>query len=219
MALKFRAGVLALLVLAGCSNRTQRSDALSGKGFRVQMKEFGIRQAKVELHFTWFFGPRFPKPIRTIYFTDWDINSPQITDPKILEKIKESGLEDKMKLEGLAHVKGGAWLDLPGLPPFPAAAMVTVFDDASLVSKPGMYWRDDPNRTPLQRAIFSNDIADVLRLLSSGKINSRELNDGLFWACGADSTQILQALLRSGANVNVVSDKDKEHITPLMLRR
>jgi ankyrin repeat protein len=75
-----------------------------------------------------------------------------------------------------------------------------------------MYWRDDPNRTPLQQAILSNDIADVFRLLSSGRISSRELDDGLFWACGAASPQILQALVQSGANINTISD----HITPLI---
>jgi hypothetical protein len=112
------------------------------------MKQFGIRRAGVELHFTWLAGSTLPKPVREIYLTDYGFDAPQITSPKILEEIKESGLEDKLQKEALAHVKGGMWLDLPELSPFPAAASVSVFDDASRVSDPGMYWRDDPSRTP-----------------------------------------------------------------------
>jgi Ankyrin repeats (3 copies)/Ankyrin repeat len=221
MTLRLRVCALGLLVAIGCSNRTQRSEASSVSqattDFRAQMKEFGVKQARIELHFTFFLGPRFPRPVRSMYFTDYGLYATQVTDPQILTEIKNSGLEAKLKGEALAHAKGGAWLDLPSLLPFPAAAQVTVFDDAARASKPGMYTVDDPNRTPLQQAIFSNDEADVLRLLSSGKISTKELNDGLFWACGPDSPQILQALLRSGADVNAVYDHGKGHITPLMV--
>jgi hypothetical protein len=185
MALRSRVCVLVLLIAVGCSNKTKRSEhppvSPTATDFRAQMKQFGIRQAEVELHFTWVLGPTFPKPFREMYFTDYGFDAPQITDAKILGEIKESGLEDKLQAEALAHVKGGAWFDLPERPPFPAAASVSVFDDASRVSNPGMYWRDEPNRTPWQQALFSNDLADVIRMMASGKISTKELDEGLFW--------------------------------------
>jgi ankyrin repeat protein len=219
--LKFRVCILALLGAIGCSNKIERSEPSplnqATADFRAQMRQFGIKQARIELHFTWFLGPWFARPIRTIYFADYGLEATQVTDPEILKKLKGSGLEAKLKAEVLGHLRGGMWFEPPSLLPSSAAANVTVFDDAARASKPGMYWCDDPNRTPLQQAIFSNDIADVLRLLSSGKINSPELDDGLFWACGRVSPQILQALLQSGANVNAITDRNKEHITPLMV--
>ncbi len=217
MTFKLSACVLGLFIIAGCSNRAQTSDARSGKDFRVKMKEFGIRQADVELHFTWVLWPTFPKPVRQIYFTNYGLDSPQITDPKTLAEIKESGLEDQLKAEGLAHVKGGAWLDLPERPPFPAGASVSVFDDASRASNPGMYWRDDPSRTPWQQALFSNDLAAVLRMLATGKIGTKELAEGLHWGCATDRQQLLQILLKSGANVNAVEEHDNEQITTLLV--
>jgi ankyrin repeat protein len=217
MALKFRACALALLILTGCSGSRRRSDTNDDKNFRVQMREFGIRRAEVEVHFTWVLGPTSPEPVREIYLSNYGLDSPQITDPQILEEIKKSGLEDKLKVEGLAHVKGGAWLDLPETPPFPAAASVSVFDDASRVSNSGIYWRDDPNRTPWQQALFSNDLADILRMMASGQIGRKELDEGLFWGCASKRDQLLQILLKAGANVNSVQVHDKERITPLMV--
>jgi hypothetical protein len=217
MAFKLSACVLGLLIVAGCPNRLQTSDARSGKDLRAQMKEFGIRQAEVELHFTWVLGPTFPKPVREIYFTNYGLDSPQIKDPKVLAEIKESGLEDNLRVEGLAHVKGGAWFGLPERPPFPAAASVSEFDDASRVSNAGMYWRDDPNLTPCQQALFSNDLGDVLRMLASGKISTKELDEGLHWDCATEGDQLLQILLKSGANVNGVEERDNELITTLLL--
>jgi ankyrin repeat protein len=221
MPLNLRIFVLGLLAVFSSSINSQSSKSpqvgQAVTDFRSQMKQFGIKQSEVELHFTWFLGPRFPKTIRTLYFADYSLDAMQITDPEILKKIKDSGLEAELKTEALAHVRGGAWLDLPSILPFPAAVEVAVFDDAARASKPGMYWRDEPNRTPLQQAIFSNDAADVYRLLSAGGISAKELNDALFSACGPSNPQILQALLRSGANVNAVSDQAAGRITPLMV--
>lgn len=221
MTLKFRVCILALLGAFGCSNKTERLEpstvSQAAADFRAQMKQFGIKQARIEMHFTWLLGPWFPRPTRTTYFIDYDLKATQVTDLEILKAVKNSGLETKLKAEALDHVRGGIWFEPPSLLPSPAAANVTVFDDAARASRPVMYWHDDPNRTPLQQAIFSNDIADVLGLLSSGKISSPELDDGLFWASGPASPQILQALMQSGANVNAISDRNKEHITPLMV--
>jgi ankyrin repeat protein len=221
--LRLLACIIGVLLAVGCSNKPQDLEpsqiGQSTSDFRTQMKQFGIKQVGIELHFTWFLGPRFPRPIRVMYFSDdrLYVYATQFTDSELLKQIKDSGLEAKLKAEAIAHVKGGSWFEPQFLQPFPAATIVTVFDDASRLSKPVMYWRDDPNRTPLQQAIFFNDIADVLRLLSSGKLSSQELDDGLFWASGPERPQILEALLRSGANVNAVSEKGKEHITPLMV--
>ena len=189
----------------------------AGADFRTQLKLFGIKQAEVELHFTWVAGPTRPRPVRQMYFTDYGFDAPQITDAKTLAEIRESGLKDKLQTEALAHVSGGMWFDLPESPPFPAAASVSIFDDPSRPSNPGMYWRDDPNRTPLQQALFSNDLADVMRMLASGQLSQKELDEGLFWGGASHRPELMQLLLKAGANANAVEEKDGERTTPLLV--
>ena len=200
-------------------HRPEATPAGPAEDFRAQMKEFGIKQAEVEIHFTWMWivGPVFPKPVRQIYFTDYGFDAPQITDGHTLTEIADSGLKGKLQTEALAHVRGGMWFDLPELPPFPAAASVSIYDNASHASNPGMYWRDEPNRTPWQQALFSNDLADVMRMLASGQLSQKELDEGLFWGCSSHRSQLLQLLLKAGANVNAVEEKDGERITPLLV--
>ena len=218
-----RASVCALvLILAtafelGLDYRERTPVDPAGPHFRGQMRQFGIKQAEVELHFIWIAGPTRPRPVRQMYFTDYGLDAPQITDAGTLGEIRESGLKDKLETEALAHVKGGMWLDLPELPPFPAAASVSIYDDASRVSNPGMYWRDEPNRTPWQQALFSNDLADVIRMLGSGQLSQKELDEGLFWGCASHRSQLMKLLLKAGANVNAVDEKDGERTTPLLV--
>jgi len=212
---------LVLLVAAAFELGLDRAGHASvgppGLDFRAQMRQFGIKQAEVELHFTWILGPTFPRPIRQMYFTHYGLDAPQITDSKSLTEIEESGLKDKLQTEALADVSGGMWLDLPELPPFPAAASVSIFDNPSRPSSPGMYWRDEPNRTPWQQALFSNDLADVMRMLGSGQLSQKELDEGLFWGCASNRSQLLQLLLNAGANVNAVEEKGGERTTPLLV--
>jgi hypothetical protein len=211
--------ILAAAFELGLDYRERTPVDPAGPHFRAQMRQFRIKQAEVEIHFTWMWviGPTFPKPVRQIYFTDYGFDAPQLTDPKTLEKIRESGLKDRLQIEALAHVKGGAWPDLPEIPPFPAAASVSIFDDASRTSSPGMYWWDDPNRTPWEQALFSNDLADVMRMLESGQISQKELDDALFWGCASHRSQLLRLVLKAGANINSVEEKDGERITPLLV--
>ena len=220
MKLKNVVRVLILLIAAGCSSNIRTSEQSCGQAatdFRRQMKRFGIRKADVELHFTWIAGPTSPKPVRTRYFTEYNSYSSQIIDSKTLDEIKQSGLEASLQSEALTHVRGGAWLDLPETPPFPAAADVSIFDDVSRASHPGMYWRDDSSRTKWQQALFSNDLAEITGTLAAGKISSRELDEGLFWGCTARRIGLLKLFLKSGANVNAVEDHDNERVTALMV--
>lgn len=217
-----RASICALVLLVASAfelglYRSERTLAVPVEDFRVQMQEFGIKQAEVEIHFTWVLGPTLPKPVRQIYFTDYGLDAPQITDRKTLEKIRESGLKEKLETEALAHVRGGAWLDLPEVPPFPTAASVSIFDDSSRTSIPGMYWRDEPKRTPWQQALFSNDLADVMRMLESGQISQKELDEGLFWGCASNRSQLFRLLLKAGANINTVEEKDGERTTSILV--
>lgn len=210
--------VFLILLVVGCSSQKlgQIPSQSSLTDFRNEMKRFGIKQAQVEVHFIAFAGPRFPKPMRVRYFTNYDIDGPQVTDRKLLQQIANSGLKDKLEAEALTHLTGGLWFEAPNLATS-AGAAVSVFDDASRGSNPGMYWRDDPTRTPWQQALFSNDLADVMSLLASGKTSTKELDEGLFWGCATTRTQLLQILLQSGANVNVVEERDNERITSLLV--
>jgi len=71
---------------------------------RAQMRQFGIKQAEVELHFIWIVGRTLPRPVRQMYFTAYGLDAPQITDARTLGEIRKSGLKDKLEAEALAHV-------------------------------------------------------------------------------------------------------------------
>jgi uncharacterized protein len=77
--------------------------------------------------------------------------------------------------------------------------------------------RTTPNRTPWQQALFSNDLADILRMMASGQIGRKELDEGLFWGYAINRDQLLQILLKAGVNVNSVQVRNQERITPLMV--
>jgi ankyrin repeat protein len=53
--------------------------------------------------------------------------------------------------------------------------------------------------------------------MASGKISTKQLDEGLFWGCATKRDQLLQILLKSGANANAVEERDNERITTLMV--
>jgi ankyrin repeat protein len=180
-----------------------------------QMKRLGVKQARIVVYMTWFFGPRQMKPVRVTYYTDYSFDAPQITDEQHLRELMSSGLEDAIKTEALRYAPHGAWIDLPHsiFRPFRAATTIILFDDEWLPVLPHMYTTFGPERPPLIAAIGENDEADVIHLLNGGKLSKAEVDDALFWACNEHEIPILKHLIDAGADVNLRS----ENTTPLMV--
>ena len=66
------------------------------------MKRRDVKAAKVEVHLTWFFGPRSPKATEVLYFSDYG-GAQQVVDEALLSQLHHDGLEDALKRAALAH--------------------------------------------------------------------------------------------------------------------
>jgi ankyrin repeat protein len=184
-----------------------------------EMKQAGLKCVKVELRLRWFFGPRFLKVTRVMYFSEYDNPDSQITDPQRIKNFQSSGLEEK--LQGVALQRGahGMWFESPPAQhpsrwgPVPAGIQIDLFDEEWLPIFPPFYWNLDTSQSPLVRAVAAGDRFETKKLLSQGKVDTSDLDDALRWAaCGGDASAVRE-LLAAGARVNAV---DKSGYTPLM---
>lgn len=183
------------------------------------MKKEGVKAVAVEVYMTWFFGPRQLKPVRVMYFTDYD-GGRQVVDEKSLERFRKSGLEDALKREAKIHAPHGAWVDLPHSVfwPFAAATTVNLFDEEWLPIPPHLFTTFGPTRPPLIAAVGQGDEVDVNHLLASGQISKQDVSSALFYACNDSQTRLLRRLLDAGGDPNVYVNTRKEEVayTPLM---
>jgi ankyrin repeat protein len=101
----------------------------------------------------------------------------------------------------------GLWIDLPHsvFQPFRAATAVTIWDDPWLPTPPNRFTTFGPGRPPLVAAVGFGDLADIDRLLTSGKVDRKAINDALWYACGDQDPTILRRLLKARADVNQTS--------------
>jgi Ankyrin repeats (many copies)/Ankyrin repeats (3 copies) len=185
--------------------------------WQAAMRQVGVKAARVEVHMLWFFGPKELTAVRIVYYNSYE-DSGQITDPSALVRIRSSGLEEKVKAEAIRRAPEGHWVDLPHstFRPFRAATAVTVWDDPWLPNLPEMFTTFGPGLPPLVAAVGFGDLADVDRLLASGKIDQKAINEALWYTCSDRDATILQRLIKAGANVNQ-NQPGKEFGTCLMI--
>jgi hypothetical protein len=178
-----------------------------------EMKRGGVKCAKVEIHLTWFFGPRFLKIARIMYFTSYDDPDSQVTNPERIKFFQTSGLEAKLKEVALKRGRRGFWFESPPHQhpsrwwPVPAAVRIDLLDDEFLPVFPPHYWDFDSSQTQLVRAVAAGDRFETQKILSQGNLDSRDLGQALVWAGAERNTNTVLALLSAGANVNAQDHK------------
>ena len=188
------------------------------KSWMDGMKKEGVKAVSVEVYMTWFFGPRHLKPVRIMYFSDYD--GRQVVDEQVLHHLRKSGLEDALKREAKIHAPDGRWMDLPApiFWPFRAATTVILFDEEWLPIPPHRFTTFGPTRPPLIAAVGQGDEVDVNHLLASGQVSKKDVSSALFFACTDSQTRLLRRLLDAGGDPNVYVDtrKEEEAYTSLM---
>lgn len=178
-----------------------------------EMKRGGVKCAHVEIHLTWFFGPRFLKIARIMYFTSYDDPDSQVTNPERIKFFQTSGLEAKLKEVALKRGRRGFWFESPQYQhpsrwwPVPVAVRVDLLDDEFLPVFPPSYGDFDTSQTQLVRAVAAGDRFETQKILSQGKLDSRDLGQALVWAGAERDTNTVRALLSAGANVNAQDHK------------
>lgn len=173
-----------------------------------EMKRGGVKFAKVEVHLTWFFGPRFLKIARIMYFTNYDDPDSQVTDPERIKFFQTSGLEAKLKGVALKRGRRGFWFESPPYQhpsrwwPVPAAIRIDLLDDEFLPVLPHLYRNYDTSQTQLVRAGADGDLFETQKILSQGRLDTTELGQALVWAGAEGGANTVRALLSAGANVD-----------------
>lgn len=178
-----------------------------------EMKRGGVKCAQVEIHLTWFFRPRFLKITRIMYFTSYDDPDSQVTNPERIKFFQTSGLEAKLKEVALKRGRRGFWFESPQYQhpsrwwPVPVAVRVDLLDDEFLPVFPPRYRDFDTSQTQLVRAVAAGDRFETQKILSQGKLDSRDLGQALVWAGAERDINTVRALLSAGANVNAQDHK------------
>lgn len=178
--------------------------------WQAAMKQFGVKAANIEVYMTWFFGPKKLTPVRVVYYDSYDSHK-QIIDSATLARFKASGLDAKLRAEATRRAPEGHWVDLPHFLfwPFRAATAVTIWDDPWLPNLPHMFTTFGPGRPPLVAAVGFGDLADIDRLVASGNIDKKSLNDALWYSCSDQNPEILQRLIKAGADVNQIDLREE----------
>jgi ankyrin repeat protein len=184
-----------------------------------RMKLAGAKCVKVQLNLTWFFGPRFLKIARVMYFSEYDNPDSQIIDPQRIKSFQSSGLEEKLLEVALQRGAHGVWFESPPAQhpsrwgPVPAGIQIDLLDEEWLPSFPPFYWNRDTSQSPLVRAVAAGDRFETRKLLSEGHLDTTDLDCALHWAASGNDTGAVRQLLALGARVNAAA---KSGWTPLM---
>jgi hypothetical protein len=203
--------------------RRALSGGAHGDGIRHpwmdEMKRAGVKCARVELGLTWFFGPRFLKIARVMYFSEYDNPDSQIVGAERIKYFQSSGLEKKLQEVALQRGAHGMWFESPPAQhpsrwgPVPAGIQIELFDEEWLPNFPPFYWNRDTSQSPLVRAVAAGDRFETRKLLSEGKLDTNDLDNALHWAACGDDPGAVRELLAQGARVNTA---DNSGYTPLM---
>lgn len=207
---------------SGSVLRTELAEGVHGDGVHYpwmdEMKRDGIKRIEIEIHLDWFFGPRFTKVVRVMYFANYEGSETQITAPEKIKSFQTSGFEQELRRVALDRARHGMWFENPAhqIPPhlwfMPAAIEIELLDDPWLPISTPLYWDYDASWTPLVDAVAMGDRFGVMNLLSEEKPKTSDLDRALIWAAAGDDPRTLQDLLKAGARVN---SKDKEGRTPI----
>jgi hypothetical protein len=181
------------------------------------MRAAGVKRASFELEFRWRDVPTEIRVVRSLFFTEYDDPSSQITDPPELRHIAKGGLGKNLAELARAETLKSSWFfehphndkGLRGI------AYVELFDDEWL---PGPHPLLQPLNTyalPLEQAASVGDKLTVSHLLETEKPGPDALQDALFAAIRGwgEKTDIIRFLGRAGARFDILSSNGETPLT------
>jgi hypothetical protein len=143
------------------------------------------------------------KVVRTLYFSEYDSDCSQISDPDLLERFHASGLEDDIRtavvqrtLQGHVHVVDGPVTATHG------AAIFEFMDDEWVPSLSFISPASDRPLSPFLQALSLGDVAYAKHLLHQG-LDSGTRSAGMWRALAGDEPCIVTALLAAGVDPNL----------------
>jgi hypothetical protein len=180
-----------------------------------KMRDQGVKRALVRTRFEWHGRPTAVTVIDVLYFSKYDNDCAQITDPKRLEEIRGSGLERELKQAAIGRTEKAPWyftVDRPVRHAKRGMCGVVLLDDGRLPVPPAMLAPVAKDPDQLVGAVLRGDEAGVERLIKR-RTSPKELSAAMqSLAIGGDSC-IARLLLNAGADANTLGE---DGYTPLI---
>jgi hypothetical protein len=186
------------------------------RGWMDKMRPFSVKRALVIVDFEWNGRPEKISPNRTLYFGKYDSECAQITDSKLLEEVRASGLEKELQEFAIQKTKKAHWFYIDKKPHAKrGTSRVELLDDEWLPNAPPILKpSEDLHKMSLLNSISLGDESTILAILASWKKSPSELDDALFMASSStDNSCVINLLLKAGANPNA---QNTEKQRPLM---
>jgi len=151
------------------------------------------------------------KIVHIVYFSDFDGNCSQITDPERLSRIQGSGLEAKLLEVATQRGLVEPILSMHGTHRWDASGVVKLYANERVPYVSGLAPGAN-SQTPFEQAIGMNDLVELMRILQAG-VTSDQLDSAMWMTDYVDNSCMMKALLKAGGNVN---HTDSEGRTILM---
>jgi hypothetical protein len=184
--------------------------------WRDLMHSEGVRRALIVITFDWQDRPANLKAARTLYYSKYDGDCAQITDPPRLESIRSSGLQQQLIEFAMKRTTEMRWVTIDN--PRPHSRGITkiyALDDEWLPSPATNFVDPDADSGLLFPIGFFDDEPAVAQFASSKSKTQAQLNAALFEAVNStDDSCVIKALIAAGSNVN---PHNKYGTTPLSI--
>ena len=175
-----------------------------------KMRKEGIRRALVQSTFVWRGKPTDVRFSRIVYFSKYDRNCSQVSEPQRLSRIRASGLAEELGEEAAKRTINGHWFIVDSRHPTEhGVSFVELLDDEWLPTPPAIL-APSPKTPPsrFHEALEMNDVAEAASLLLQGNVTPRERDGELWTSLMDDDSCMTKALLGAGADVNLRSRDD-----------
>ncbi len=177
------------------------------------MRQAGVKRATVSTSFLWRGRPTNVTASRIVYFSEYDSDCSQITDPDRLGQIRGSHVEEEISKAALQFTADANWLFIDKRPKVDRGVSgVEFLDDEWLPRNPVGLGPAPKKPQPFLDAVGLDDVEGVKALVQTG-LDPKE-RDTAFWAILLrDAPCMMRALLAAGADANL---RDRYGVTVLM---
>jgi hypothetical protein len=168
------------------------------------MQKEGVRRVLVVVSFDWDGHAQNMKVNRLVFYNKYDTDCAQITDERVLDRIRTSGLEQQLEQFAISRTSSSKWYSVDDKRKH-ARGMnrVYAFDDEWL-PHPGNFFFDPSSSPGYHFPIgFLEDEVAVAQFANSAQVTRKNLDDALMEASGdIDDSCVIKPLVAAGANMN-----------------
>jgi hypothetical protein len=179
-----------------------------------KMREAGVKRALLDTNFSWHGRPTNATVARIAYFSEYDTDCSQITDPERLAHIRGGHLEEEIKEAAVQLTSQAPWVGVDKQPKANrGVSYIELLDEEWLPGTPIALVPSPKKGQPFLDAVGLDDVEGVKSLLQRG-VDPKELDMSMWAVPVRGSPCMMRELLAAGAHANL---PDKDGVTVLMV--